>query len=371
MTLINTNLRSLCPKVNSLVECFEELDAAFRVLTETWLTDGEELQDKLDDLSAGSGIGMVTKNRPANTMGFSHGGVAIAFRESCCSFKEVHLLDTQGSEIVAAVARFPGYSRQLVVVGCYLPPTYSASEGAAALDRVTQAVIEIKRRFRSPYIIVAGDFNQWEVDKALIDFIDLVEADVGPTRGSRSIDRIFSNFGGSIGSAYTVPPIQADDPGQGRPSDHRVAVVTADLPRIDAFRWLKYSYRFYNEESVEKFRKWIALEDWNAVVTAADSNSKAEAYQSLVDRAIEDCFPLVTVRRKSTDLPWVNAKARRLIKRRKAVYRSEGRSASWKRLKRALDELLKDRKRTYEASQKLVLLASHRDVDVRWERARG
>ena len=48
--------------------------------------------------------------------------------------------------------------------------------------------------------------------------------------------------------------MQADDPGQGRPSNHRVAVISAKLPRIDAFRWIKYAYRYYNEESVEKFK---------------------------------------------------------------------------------------------------------------------
>ena len=37
VTLINTNVRSLCPKINSLVECMKEVDAAFGVLTETWL----------------------------------------------------------------------------------------------------------------------------------------------------------------------------------------------------------------------------------------------------------------------------------------------------------------------------------------------
>ena len=77
VTLINTNVRSICPKVNSLIECLDEVDAAFGVITETWLTDGEDLQDKKDDLSAGSGLGLVTKNRAPNRMGFSHGGVAI------------------------------------------------------------------------------------------------------------------------------------------------------------------------------------------------------------------------------------------------------------------------------------------------------
>ena len=110
------------------------------------------------------------------------------------------------------------------------------------------------------------------------------------------------------------------------PSDHSVAVVAASLPRVDSFRWLKYSYRYYNEESVEKFREWVVCEDWSPVLGVEGSNRKAEAYQSMVDGAIERSVPLITVRRKTTDLPWMNAKARRLIRRRKAIYRAEGRS---------------------------------------------
>ena len=87
------------------------------------------------------------------------------------------------------------------------------------------------------------------------------------------------------------------------------------------------------------------------------SNGKAEAYQRLVDAAIAECFPLVTVRRKTTDLPWVNSRARRLIRRRKAIYRKEGRSNAWKRLQKILVKLLNHRKKVYQDSQKLCLLA--------------
>ena len=62
MTIINTNVRSICPKINSVVEVFEELGVVFGVFTETWLTDGEDFQSKADDLSSGSGIGMIAKN---------------------------------------------------------------------------------------------------------------------------------------------------------------------------------------------------------------------------------------------------------------------------------------------------------------------
>ena len=66
VTLINTNVRSICPKINSLVECLDKVDAIFGIVTETWLSDDRELQDKLDDLSCGAGLGLITKNRPMN-----------------------------------------------------------------------------------------------------------------------------------------------------------------------------------------------------------------------------------------------------------------------------------------------------------------
>ena len=48
--MINTNARSICPKIESLITCFEELEASFAVITETWLTDSVELDDNLADL---------------------------------------------------------------------------------------------------------------------------------------------------------------------------------------------------------------------------------------------------------------------------------------------------------------------------------
>ena len=40
LTFLNTNARSLCPKMESLVDGMEELQAAFAIVTETWLVDG-------------------------------------------------------------------------------------------------------------------------------------------------------------------------------------------------------------------------------------------------------------------------------------------------------------------------------------------
>ena len=91
MTVINTNARSLCPKIGSLIDCFQDLSAAIGVVTETWLTDGDTLDKEVEDLVLGTGLQMIYRNREPNARGFSHGGVAVIYKESMMDMKRVKL----------------------------------------------------------------------------------------------------------------------------------------------------------------------------------------------------------------------------------------------------------------------------------------
>lgn len=77
---------------------------------------------------------------------------------------------------------------------------------------------------------------------------------------------------------------------------------------------------------------------------ASGSDLKAEIYQRHIDWAMNAFFPIKTVRKKSTDLPWINKAIWKRIKRRMRVYRKEGRSELWKWMKSVTDEIIKKRK---------------------------
>ena len=51
--VINTNARSLYPKLNSLNDCMEETGAYLSVVTETWLRSGDELDKRKEHLGFG------------------------------------------------------------------------------------------------------------------------------------------------------------------------------------------------------------------------------------------------------------------------------------------------------------------------------
>ena len=58
LNIINTNARSLCPKINSLIDCYEELDVTLGVVTKTWLASGQSLDADIQDLADGAGLEM-------------------------------------------------------------------------------------------------------------------------------------------------------------------------------------------------------------------------------------------------------------------------------------------------------------------------
>ena len=337
----------------------EELDAALSIITETWLSDGQHLEDDRQDLLLGAGLSMINRNRPRNmSTGLAHGGVALFFREEICTFKEIPFPNPDGFEVLVAAGSIQGHTRKILVIACYMPPNYLADRANKCLDYLYEIIIELKRRYKDPYLVISGDFNQWDVARAVEEFRDITEIDLGPTRGSRTIDRTFTNFE-KVTESGVLSPLQTDgEDGHIRRSDHGTTFLSAVLNRKDKYRWLTYTYRYNNKESADKFGEWLVANKWEGVLEAVGSEAKAVAYQSMIDQAIAEFFPLRTVKRRNIDPPWINGYIKRLIKRRKRIYKeSGGRTEEWKKMKKKVRLIIEKRRNVYQESQKEALLA--------------
>ena len=115
------------------------------------------------------------------------------------------------------------------------------------------------------------------------------------------------------------------------------------------------------KRQAKMFGGWLASKTWAELDAEETSNGKASVYQREVVGAMEACFPLVTMRRKSTDPPWISRAIRKKLQQRRGIYRREGRSARWKRLKAITSRMIEKRRGRYVLSQKDALLA--RDGD--------
>ena len=189
------------------------------------------------------------------------------------------------------------------------------------------------------------------------EFVNIKEVLVGNTRGDRAIDRMFCNFQSGLVESGTVPPLETEGDEEVRRSDHRIAFFKTELRHKKAFEWLQYSYWHCTEEAEKEFREWVVMHDWGDVVNACGSNAKTDIYQKTVAWAVEKFFPLKTTKRKSTDLPWINRKIKKRIRRRMKIYKKQGRSALWKKMKKDTDRLIAERREVYMSNQRIHLMA--------------
>ena len=216
------------------------------------------------------------------------------------------------------------------------------------LDLIADLISEAIRLHEGCFVLVMGDFNNWPAEELAEHHPDVREVDHGPTRGHGAIDRTFCNFGRSVRTSGTCEPLENEF---GRKSDHRVAHLTAVFERA-ATRTITYSYRRFTEDGALKFQAWAQPADWTAVYRARTATEKATALQTILDKAHEACFPLITTTRRESDPPWINEAIRKLAKKRRKVYDREGRFEKWKQMKRKGVRMIKKRARAYWDNQK-------------------
>ena len=86
--------------------------------------------------------------------------------------------------------------------------------------------------------------------------------------------------------------------------------------------------------------------DWNQI-KADTSSESAEALTTLLNKYIEDCFPIKTRKAKANDVPWFNSRTRRLSNKKMRIYKKEGKSERYKRASKEYEAALKEAKEVF------------------------
>ena len=362
INLINTNARSLRPKIASFVRCFFGLALTFAIITETWLASGSRLEQDSEDMLLGHGLSFHYLNRVPGANGVAHGGVAVVAKNSCTKVKAYQFLNPEGFEVLPLVVTESSILRKFYIIAAYIPPNYPVPRGKACLNHIKDLILDIKNQCPDPYIVLGGDFNQWDVKLAVLDYPDIEEVLTPPTRLDRHIDKIFLNWHDEVTEAGCLSPLETSgEQGEITYSDHRVQYVCSRLPKKEPIRWEVFSYRPYTEVGGDNFVRDVSNHNWDYVVSRPDANTMSVALQQVLDDLTEKHFPLKTIRRKESDLPWLDDRARSMIKKKAAVYKAEGNSPRWKKLRENLDKYLEKRQESYLSRQREKMTGTEAD----------
>ena len=344
LRFINANARSLEPKIRSLYDCFSEKKLDFATLTETWHQSNRALADTLREYSSRFALDAIVRNRRAAAAnGRTYGGVAFVYRKSVASFKEFQLVNHENYEVLATVGKVHGIKGKVFCLSIYAPPNLTAAKARGLIEYVSDVVGEAKRKFEDCSLVISGDFNQWNIGEITQDHPELVEVEFGPTRGDKSIDRSFVNFGRAIVESGVLPPLETET---GQASDHKIAWAEAKFLTTKQ-KQISYTYRAYTEEGAESFLQELNTQSWTEVYEAQDSDSKANKFQEIVGMLMDRNFAWKTTTRKEGEPPWINETLRRLWKKRRKIYDREGRSRRWKKLKKKSAQLYRERAKNY------------------------
>ena len=145
-----------------------------------------------------------------------------------------------------------------MTIVAYIPPSYDAEQTSDCLEYITLVLQIVKSRYESPYILLGGDFNQKPLWKVLVEFHDLKAIRTAPTRGTRDLDKLVTNFNTLLSSHQVIRPVVN---AQGTESDHCPVLFEFDMPIIQGFKWEQYSYRRRTEDGDLAFGKWLTEQD--------------------------------------------------------------------------------------------------------------
>ena len=344
------NCRSVKPKLNFLAECFKINVLSLAILNETWLYRSDPQAKKLLlDLKNEHNIDIIRKDRDSRG-----GGVAVAFNSKVLSMRKLSLttLNTKKHfKILATRGKLRGYKTEITVFSCYIPPKLTKNQSVEFLDLLTDAISEAKTTSEG-WILIGGDWNNRSLQSLLDLYPDIEMLKTPPTRKDNTLDIVCSNFNNFIKSSEVCLPLEGE---LGQVSDHKIVIFEALLPRPKAFTWETHEYLQITKEGKKKFIETLNSTDWTTLKQAwPDQERMVEVFHVRLDEVIDACFSWKRVRRKSNDKPWITDEIRARIRRRKAVFRQEGRSELFKLLDKGIKKTIAFRKKKYEYEEKMT-----------------
>ena len=132
----------------------------------------------------------------------------------------------------------------------------------------------------------------------------------------------------------------------GTRSDHNIIAAAFRLPKQKKGAAVEFKFRPITKKGTELFKAGLLEVDWQ-IIERDTSTGSASALNDLLTELFNNCFEEKTRRYKSTDAPWFNKRIKRLVSRKRRIYRQEGKSLRYKNAKAECEAEIKLAKKKY------------------------
>ena len=131
-----------------------------------------------------------------------------------------------------------------------------------------------------------------------------------------------------------MPPLENDENVRGAPSDHLI-VIMRPLSKFSQIAEKKYKmihYRPFPDSGIRIMGTWLQSLSWQSIYNEKCPSKKADLFENILMKKIEEIFPMKSIRVNEKDKPWVDEKLKNIDRRRKREYNKNKKSDKWKSL---------------------------------------
>ncbi|KAI8502636.1 hypothetical protein Bbelb_193380 [Branchiostoma belcheri] len=159
------------------------------------------------------------------------------------------------------------------------------------------------------------------------------------TRGSATLDLIFTNLAKYYDTPRTLAPIGT--------SDHSSVLLSPGSQQPQRFKTAKVTRRVATVVGKLNLGLSLAKTDWSPVYEAVSVEEKTHAFYSLTKTLVNQHLPAKVSAARACDKKWVTERVKRAILNRAAEFRHHGKTDRWKRLRNKTQTIIKQAKFWY------------------------
>ena len=249
------------------------------------------------------------------------------------------------------------------------------------MDHICEAYnILLAKYGQGLHFIISGDFNRLKVNPILDMSPTLKQVVQIPTRRNpeATLDKIITTLSKYYLSPSTMPPLDNDVEGNGKPSDHLIVemrpIGELDNPKP---KYKTITFRPLPDSGLLQMKQWLQTETWQELYQKETADEKAEHLHSKLLEKLELYLPEKTVKIRPDDRAWVTSEIKSLDRIQKREYRKHKKSGKWKRLNDKYVEKCKRAKEQYSENivndlkqsnpsqwySKIKRMSSHSQID--------
>lgn len=335
-TITFGNVRSIRNKIDELsAYCkytHEYRDSALIVLTETWLQD----QDADSTVNV-DGFKLVRSDR-RSVEKEKGGGVAVYVNDRWCS--QVTVKESQCVKdieyLVVSCRPFylPREFGKVDLFIVYIPPDADESVAAETLEN---CINKYENECPVSVKIILGDFNHCDFQEKVPTYVQTVKC---PTRGNRTLDKLFCN----VKESYRVlkrPPL-----GNG---DHNMLFCVPVYKQVlKREKCEQVTIRKWDEDSSMKLQACFECTDWSVLIdNEMDINTSVDIFNSYFQFCFDMLVPTKVIKIYPNNKPWVTKELKTMLNEKRR-YMVNGDSTQQKAVQKKINKKITDSKKDYK-----------------------